>query len=174
MLARQARTGKTTGIPPRMGFDPSRCAFSLKNSCSCPLASFQEVTVAPKRWTVTDSPVGRAASTKLSRKETVGLGRDGLTPMAEGLLERSMPGSRLGEGEEENSRRGRENGGAADRSGSYLICQRQAGLQLNNLTTTTTSTATTLCTTVASPMLPQRRGIPLHANALDLPNLLLR
>lgn len=73
-----------------MGFDPSKWDFSLRNSCSSPFESFHDVTVAPYRCTVTDSPVGRVASTMFSRKETVGWGSVGLTPMAEGFLERSI------------------------------------------------------------------------------------
>lgn len=39
---------------------------------------------------MTDSPVGRVAITVLSRREMVGWGKDAATPMAEGLLERSI------------------------------------------------------------------------------------
>lgn len=41
------KTGKTTGIPPRIAFEPSSTAFSDRNSCSSPFDVFQEVTVAP-------------------------------------------------------------------------------------------------------------------------------
>lgn len=39
---------------------------------------------------MTDSPVGRDAMTVLSLIETVGWGKDAPTPMAEGLLDRSI------------------------------------------------------------------------------------
>lgn len=39
-------TGKTTGIPPLTGFEPSRSALSLNQRFSCPLV-FQDMTVAP-------------------------------------------------------------------------------------------------------------------------------
>lgn len=75
-----------------MGLDPSSFAPSLRNNCSVPSASFHDVTVAPNRCTVTDSPVGRDASIRFSRIVTVGWGRflPVGTPIAEGLLERSI------------------------------------------------------------------------------------
>lgn len=80
-----SHTGNTRGMPPRIGLEPSRCAFSLRKSCSSPLPSFQEVTVAPNRWTVTEPPVGRVPWTWSPQMLTVGWGREGLTPMADGL-----------------------------------------------------------------------------------------
>lgn len=44
---------------------------------------------------MTDSPVGRVASTVFPRKDMVGCGSDGLTPIAEGLLERSILDKRI-------------------------------------------------------------------------------
>lgn len=44
-------TGKTTGIPPRMGFDPSKMAASLSQRLLVPGKLSQLVTVAPQRWT---------------------------------------------------------------------------------------------------------------------------
>lgn len=100
-----AHTGNTTGIPPRIGFDPSRTAASLSHSCSVPFAVFQEVTVAPWRLTVTDSPEGKLAWTTLLAREIVGWGGVAVTPMAAGLLERSIPaGNYLYT--KENARRG--------------------------------------------------------------------
>lgn len=39
---------------------------------------------------MTDSPVGKVASTLFPRRETVGWGSDAPTPMAEGLLDLSI------------------------------------------------------------------------------------
>lgn len=90
-LRELARTGNTTGIPPRIGFDPSSVAASLSHSCSVPSDVFQDVTVAPWRLTVTDSPEGKLAWTTLLAREIVGWGGVAVTPMAAGLLERSIP-----------------------------------------------------------------------------------
>lgn len=46
--------------------------------------------MAPYRCTVTDSPVGRVASTVFSLTVTVGWGIDAPTPIEEGLLLRSI------------------------------------------------------------------------------------
>lgn len=92
---KKQHTGNTTGMPPRMAFEPSRWALELTNSCSSPLASFHDVTVAPYRYTCTDSPEGRVASMRLSWMVTVGWGREAATPMAAGLLERSIAPRRL-------------------------------------------------------------------------------
>lgn len=83
-------TGKTRGIPPRMGFDPSRMALLLSQSCSAPFASFHEMIVAPKRLTVIDSPVASRATTLFPSVETTACAAAGGTPMALGLLARSI------------------------------------------------------------------------------------
>ena len=85
-------TGNTRGIPPLTGFDPSRCAFELKNKFSLSLADFHEMTVAPKSRISTDSPVGRLAVTQelSSEMETCGVGMTGDTGMAVGFLARSI------------------------------------------------------------------------------------
>ena len=90
-------TGKTRGIPPLTAFEPSRWALELTNKFSLPFAVFHERTVAPKRRTSTDSPVGKLAVTLelSSEMETCGVGIVGETGIAEGLLERSMVLMRL-------------------------------------------------------------------------------
>ena len=90
-------TGKTKGIPPRTDFDPSRRALELTNKFSLPSAVFHERTVAPKRRTSIDSPVGKLAVTRelSSEMETCGVGMVGETGMAEGFLERSMSRSKV-------------------------------------------------------------------------------
>jgi len=57
-------TGKTSGMPPLTGFDPSSLAASETQSFSFPARSFQLITVAPNRRTSTLSPVGRVADTR--------------------------------------------------------------------------------------------------------------
>ena len=91
---KEKRTGKTTGIPPLTGFEPSRWALSLRNKFSVPWADFQEMTVAPNRRTSTDSPLGRLAVTRELSAEMVtwGAGAIGDTGMALGFLARSMFG----------------------------------------------------------------------------------
>lgn len=64
-------TGKTTGTPPRTGLDPSNLAAVLSQRFSRPLASLQEITLAPKRRTSTDSPVGSFAVTLSPETSTV-------------------------------------------------------------------------------------------------------
>ena len=95
--SRDVLTGKTRGIPPLTAFDPSRCALWLTNRFSLPAAVFHERTVAPKRRTSTDSPVGRLAVTlELSPEmDTCGVGMVGETGIAEGFLDRSMMPMRL-------------------------------------------------------------------------------
>lgn len=53
-------TGKTTGMPPLTGLEPSSFASSLSQRFSLPLL-FQLITVAPYSSTTTESPVGRVA-----------------------------------------------------------------------------------------------------------------
>lgn len=79
-------------MPPRTGFEPSRRALELRKRFSLPLADFHDITVAPKRSTSTDSPVGRLALTReLScEMDTFGVGMTGETGMAEGFFERSI------------------------------------------------------------------------------------
>ena len=85
-------TGKTKGMPPLTALDPSRWALELTNKFSLPFAVFHERTVAPKRRTSTDSPVGKLAVTLelSSEMETWGVGMVGETGMAEGFLDLSM------------------------------------------------------------------------------------
>ena len=66
--------------------------MELTNRFSLPFAFFHERTVAPKRRTSTDSPVGKLAVTReLSCEiETWGVGMVGETGMAEGFLDRSI------------------------------------------------------------------------------------
>ncbi len=85
-------TGKTRGIPPLTGFEPSRWALELRKRFSLPLADFQEMTVAPYNKTCSCWPVGRLAVTRelSSEMETCGVGWMGETGMAAGFLARSM------------------------------------------------------------------------------------
>lgn len=55
-----------------------------------PSAVFHDVTVAPKRFTVTESWEGRLAIRTLSVRSTVACGRDGDTGIADGLFLRSI------------------------------------------------------------------------------------
>ena len=66
--------------------------MELTNRFSLPFAVFHERTVAPKRRTSTDSPVGKLAVTLelSSEMETCGVGMVGETGMAEGFFDRSM------------------------------------------------------------------------------------
>lgn len=73
-----------------MGLEPSKTAFLLRNSCSSPLASFHDTTVAPKRLTMTESPEASDAWTLSSSTEIEGCGRGEETGMAVGLFARSM------------------------------------------------------------------------------------
>lgn len=84
------RTGKTTGIPPRTALDPSSTAPLLNQSFSSPDASFQLMTVAPKRRMSTLGPEGSVAVTVESVMLTVAWGRlVGVAERAEGFFERS-------------------------------------------------------------------------------------
>jgi hypothetical protein len=77
-------------MPPRIALEPFRIALELTNNCSAPSASFHETTVAPNKWTDTDSPVGSFASTVFSLMEIVGWGIDAPTPIEVGFLPRSI------------------------------------------------------------------------------------
>lgn len=57
-------TGKTSGMPPLTGLEPSRCALELRKRFSLPVEDFQEITVAPWSKTSTLSPVGKLAVTR--------------------------------------------------------------------------------------------------------------
>ena len=89
---RRRLTGKTSGIPPRTGLEPSRRALELRKRFSLPLADFQDVTVAPCNRTSTFSPVGSCAVTRelSSEMETCGEGWMGETGIAAGFLARSI------------------------------------------------------------------------------------
>ncbi len=71
--------------------------MELTKRFSLPFAVFHERTVAPKRRTSTDSPVGkRAVTLELSLEmDTCGVGMVGETGRAEGFLDRSMVVIRL-------------------------------------------------------------------------------
>jgi len=86
------KTGKTRGMPPRMGLEPSSLAAVDRNICWVRAGEVvHEVTVAPKRLTVTESPdEGRRAVKTLSVRSMVGCGREGEVGMAEGLFLRSI------------------------------------------------------------------------------------
>lgn len=58
------KTGKTRGMPPRTGLEPSRAAAVETKRFSPEVGVVQEVTVAPWRRTETESPVGRVAVTR--------------------------------------------------------------------------------------------------------------
>lgn len=60
------KTGKTSGMPPRTGFEPSRAAAEETKRFSPEEGVVHEVTVAPWRRTETESPVGRVAVTRVS------------------------------------------------------------------------------------------------------------
>lgn len=85
-------TGKTSGIPPLTGLEPSRCALELRKIFSLPVEDFQEITVAPWSKTSTLSPVGKLAVTRelSSDIETCGVGVTGDTGMALGFFARSI------------------------------------------------------------------------------------
>ena len=51
-------------MPPRTALDPSVFAAVDRKSFSDPVASFQEIMVAPYRRISKDSPVGRTAETR--------------------------------------------------------------------------------------------------------------
>lgn len=77
MIGRQVvgrLTGKTIGMPPLTGLLPSSLAASLSQSLSMPAAFFHEMTVAPKRSTSTDSPVGSLAETRELETSTAACG----------------------------------------------------------------------------------------------------
>lgn len=81
-------------MPPLTAFDPSRAAFSLRNSCSAPSLRFHDVTVAPNRFTATESPEGRDAVTvpcsTLTRGCDSGVADDEVMGIEEGFLGRSI------------------------------------------------------------------------------------
>ena len=82
-------TGKTRGMPPRAGPEPSNLAASLSQSFSSPEASFQLRTVAPCSKISTLSPVGRTAVSFPLPSVIVTVacgGKAGVAASAEGLL----------------------------------------------------------------------------------------
>lgn len=86
---KEVHTGKTMGMPPRTGAEPSRAADSLSHNFSWPAASFQLRTLAPCSRTSTLSPVGSVAETREWSwvMSTVGCGgAAGVDARAEGLL----------------------------------------------------------------------------------------
>lgn len=82
------RTGKTTGMPPRTAFVPSRIAPELRKRFSLSLF-FHEVTVAPYKSTSTESPVGKVAVTLDPSECTEGCGPVAESESADGLCDLS-------------------------------------------------------------------------------------